>query len=61
MDKNIIETADVLDWLYDMQYALKTNLSRAERKPNVQQCELDAIKRKLAYVDILIGQTIEKL
>lgn len=61
MDKKPIEAADVLEWLYDMQYTLKANLGRAERKPNVQQCELDAIEKKLAYVDYLIGLTITQL
>lgn len=58
---NQIKAADVLEWLYDMQYTFKTNRGRAERKPNVQQSELDAIDRKLRFVDYLIGRTIEEL
>lgn len=60
MDKPI-EAVDVLDWLNDLQYTLKLSLDRAERKPHVAQGEIDAINKKLAYVDYLIGVMIERL
>ena len=60
MDERV-KAVDVLDWLYDLQYTFKVSRGRAERKPNVQQSELDALDRKLAYVDYLIEQTIKRL
>lgn len=60
MDEQV-KAVDVLDWLYDLQYTFKANRGRAERKPNVQQSELDALDKKLSYVDYLIEQTIKRL
>lgn len=52
---------DVLNWLYGLQKKFKIDLGRAESRPGVQQCELDALNRKLEYVDYLIERTIREL
>ena len=52
---------EVMDWLYGLQRKTKQALGRAESRPGVTHEELDALNRKLAYIDKLIGKMMEEL
>lgn len=56
-----IKPVEVLDWLYRMQKKTRIDLGRAEGRENTRPEELVNLMKKLAYIDYLIGKTIEDL
>ena len=50
---------DALRFLYKNLKDAKTDLGRAENKPNAKQEELDNLKRKIAVMDYIIPLVIQ--
>lgn len=52
---------EVLHWLYGIQRKAKQAKGRAESRSGVTREELDALDKKLEFIDYLIVKTLEEI